>query len=122
MSSVDKLFKLADRFARKMSLGQQTSAQPGEVQNALQAAGLWDKAAEVSPLLGSAGVDDGPIVITMTIDKGLNFKYNVTATPPPAALKLAGLLKVKYAGPMKAALAAAKLTVADSLDVKWLTF
>lgn len=121
MNSVDKLFKLADRLARKMSLGQQT-AQSGEIQKALQDAGLWDRTSEVSALLASAGVDDGAVTIGFRVDSGLNFTFQVSATPPAAATKLAGLLKMKYAGPMKAALQGAKIAVGNTVDVGWLTF
>ena len=119
MSSVNKLFKLAERFAHKISLGQKVA---GDFQDALHNAGLWDKSAEVSPMLATAGVDDGPVAITIRFDKGLNVKFIVSATPPAAATKLAGLLAAKYAAAMKAAVAAANLTVTDTMDVKWLTF
>ncbi|NJO18594.1 MAG: hypothetical protein HC877_23570 [Thioploca sp.] len=119
MGSVDKLFKLADRLARKISLGQQVA---GDFQDTLQSAGLWDKSAEVSPMLAAAGVDDGPVAITIRFDKGLNVKFLVSATPPAAAAKLTALLAAKYAAAMKAACVAAKLTVTDTMDVKWLTF
>lgn len=119
MSSVNKLFKLADRFARKISLGQQVA---GDFQDALQRAGLWDKSQEVSAMLSAAGVDDGPISVTIRFDKGLNVKFIVSATPPAGAAKLTALLTTKYAAAMKAACAAAKLAVTDTMDVKWLTF
>jgi len=119
MNSVDKLFKLADRLARKISLGQKVA---GDFQDVLQAAGLWDKAAEVSPMLATAGVDDGPVAITIHFDKALNIKFLVSATPPAAATKLAAMLTAKYAAAMKAAVVAAKLTVMETMDVKWLTF
>lgn len=119
MSSVNKLFKLADRFARKISLAQKVA---GDFQDALQAAGLWDKSNEVSPMLATAGVDNGPVAITIHLDKGMNVKFLVSATPPAAAAKLAALLAAKYAAAMKAALIKAGLTVTDTMDVKWLTF
>lgn len=123
MSSVDKLNKLADRFARKIVLGQTSSAQAGDIQNALQTAGLWDKAAEVSPLLNAAGVsDDASVKISIMVDSKLDVKYHVETQPPAAAIKLAALLKNKYGAAMKAALAAAKLTVAETVTLGWLTF
>jgi len=87
MSSVDRLFKLADRFARKISLGQNVA---GDFQNALQAAGLWDKSSEVAPMIAAAGIpDEAAIAINFVIDSQFNVTYNVTATtpppPPPAA-------------------------------------
>lgn len=119
MSSVNKLFKLAERFSRKISLAQQVA---GDFQDALHKAGLWDKSAEVSPMLAAAGVDDGPVAVTIRFDKGLNPKFIVSATPPAAATKLTGMLAAKYTAPMKAAVTAAKLAVTDTMDVKWLTF
>lgn len=119
MSSVNKLFKLAERFSRKISLAQKVA---GDFQDALQAAGLWDKSNEVSPMLASAGVDDGPVAIVIHLDKAMNIKYLVTATPPAAAAKLAAMLSAKYAAAMKAALIKSGLTVTDTMDVKWLTF
>lgn len=86
MSSVDRLFKLADRFARKISLAQQ-SAQPSEIMNALQTAGLWDRSAEVAPIIATVGIpDEAKIAIDFTLDGQLNIKYNVAANvpiPPP---------------------------------------
>jgi hypothetical protein len=121
MNFVDRIFKLAERFARKISLAQQ-SAQSGEIANVLQAAGLWDKSAEVSPMLTQAGVDDGPILINFVVDKGLNVKFNVSATPSVAAIKLEALLKNKYSVSMRSALVAAKTVISDTVEVKWLKF
>lgn len=123
MSSVDRLNKLADRFARKIVLGQASSAQAGDIETALRAAGLWDKAAEVSPLLNAAGVsDDASVKVAIVVDGKLDVKYHVDTQPPAAAIKLAALLRNKYGAAMKAALHAAKLTVADTVTVNWLTF
>jgi len=80
MSSVDRLFKLADRFARKISLGQNVA---GDFQNVLQAAGLWDKSAEVAPMINTAGIPDvASIAINILIDSQFNCKINASATVP----------------------------------------
>jgi ribosomal protein L11 len=133
MSSTDKLTKLAERFARKLSLGQMGgeapqplltgSAQAGDIEGALKAAGLWEKAPEVAPLLNAAGVaDDASVAVSIIVDNKMDVKYHVDTSPPAAALKLASLLKSKYGAAMKAALVAAKLTVADTVTVSWLHF
>jgi len=47
----------------------------------------------------------------------------VTTVPPHAsATKLSQLIKNAYATKMKAALQATKLSVADTITVKWITF
>lgn len=123
MSSSDKLNKLADRFARKLSLAQTSSAQAGDIETALKAANLWEKAPEVAPLLNAAGVaDDASVAVSIIVVKGLDVKYHVDTSPPAAAIKLAALLKAKYGAAMKAALVAAKLNVADTVTVSWLHF
>lgn len=123
MSSTDKLNKLADRFARKLALGQSQSAQPSDIEAALKAAGLWEKAPEVAPLLNAAGVaDDATVAVSIIVDAHLDVKYHVDTNPPAAALKLASLLKSKYGAAMKGALVAAKLTVADTMTLSWLHF
>lgn len=124
MKSVDNLVKLAERFARKISLGQKVFAQPGEIQKALTDAGIWEKSAEVAQLLPKAGVDDGPVAVSIVVDSQLNVNFSVSATPPAAATKLAALLKGKYAAAFKAAIAKAGLSVSteEPVTVKWLTF
>lgn len=102
--SIDKLTKLADRFARKLSLAQAATAQAGEIQQVLKDAGLWEKSPEVAPLLNAAGVGDGAVAIVLSVDKTLSVKYNVTASPPAAGIKLASLLKSKYGAAMQQAL------------------
>lgn len=124
MSSVDKLFKLADRFARKISLGQQFYLQPSELQKILFQAGLWDKSQEVSLFLSKAGVDSGPVDIKIQVDSMLNVSYLVSATPAGAGTKLASLLKSKYGAAMKAAIQASgkKVSEQENLVIGWLTF
>jgi hypothetical protein len=122
MKSVNNLIKLAERFAYKLA---QQTAQPGEIASALKAAGLFDKSAEVAPLLNAAGVpDDVKVEISIMVDKTLNCTYVVDTNPakPAAAIKLRGLLGVKYGSAMKKALAAAGISVTDTMRVGWLTF
>lgn len=88
MSSVDKIFKLAERFARKISLGYQ-SADADAVEKALQRVGLWDKSAEIAPLVQAAGVpDEAKLDIRVIVDSQFNCKFKVipTTPPPPAPL------------------------------------
>lgn len=125
--STNRLFKLAERFSRKISLGQAPKfyAQPSTVQKILKDAGLWEKSAEVAPLLGQAGVSsDASVSISIVVDNKLDIKYPVDTQPPAAAIKLAGLLRAKYAGPMRAAFQAANMEVSDvePVTVGWLTF
>jgi hypothetical protein len=123
MKSVNNLIKLAERFAYKLSQAQLTSAQPDDIRVVLEKAGMWEKSAEVAPMLNTAGVaDDATVSIDFTVDKGLNIHFRVATTPPAAAAKLTALVKAKYGNAMKAALQAAKVTVADTVDVNWLRF
>ena len=86
MSSVDRLFKLAERFARKISLGQKVA---GDFQNILQAAGLWDKSGEIAPMLNAVGMpDEAKLDIRILIDSQFNCKYKVTPTTPPIPMPL----------------------------------
>lgn len=124
MKSVDNLVKLAERFARKISLAQQTSAQPGEIQSALEAAGVWGKPDDLFPLADAAGLPQGPCTFTFTVNKSLDTTFHTVCPGAPAAaqIKMNGLLRNKYNSLFKAAMQKAKLTVADTVDVKWHLF
>lgn len=123
MSSVDRLNKLADLFTRKIVLGQASSAQSGDIETALRSAGLWEKSQEVAPLLNQVGVaDDASVAISIIVDSKLDVKFHVDTKPPAAAIKLAAALRTKYGAAMKAAIQAAKLTVADTVTLNWMHF
>lgn len=125
MKSLEKMAGLADRFETKLEKqAQVVGAQAADVQDALAAAKLWDLSAQVAPMLNQAGVSDSATVATsIVVDKVLNVNFLVTTAPPSAAAaKLAQLLKNAFSVKMKAALQTAKLSVADTITVNWLTF
>lgn len=125
MKSLEKMSNLADLFEQKLTKqAQVVGAQSADVQDALAAAKLWDLSAQVAPMLNQAGVPDTASVATsIIVDKLLNVNFLATTQPPHAsAAKLAQLLKNAYSAKMKAALQAAKLSVADTITVKWLAF
>jgi len=111
MNSVDKLFKLADRFARKISLGDKLPmpAQPGDVADALEHANLWYRPDDIFPLADAAGLDANvSVVLTINLDAGLNVTFGVQTSPntPGGAAKLKALLTQKYSVPFKQAIQA----------------
>lgn len=116
MSSVDRLFKLADRFARKISLGQlkpepklPMPAQPGDIPDALEAANLWARPDDIFPLADEAGLPSNvSVVLSITVDANLNVTFGVQTSPatPAGAAKLKTLLVQKYSSPFKEAIQA----------------
>lgn len=111
MSSVDKLFKLADRLARKISLGQ--SAQPGDIQSNLQEARLWDLTNDLFPLLDQADIPAGvPVHLDIVVDSNFNVTYPVKTKDAAKGQKLSVLVKSKYGQAMSDALK--KGTIKDS--------
>jgi hypothetical protein len=125
MRSLEKMVGLAERFEHKLEkYAQEVGAQAYDVEKVLVAANLWDLSAQVAPMLAQAGVPENVSVATfIVVDKVLNVTFLVTTNPPHAsAAKLAQLLKNTYSAKMKAALQAAKLSVADTLTVKWINF
>lgn len=124
MKYVNKLAELADRFEMKIKRAQTTGAQSGDVESALKAAGLWITSDTIAPLLNTAKCPDNlSLNISIVVDKGLNVKFNVVATPPhPSAAALAQLLTKTYAAKMSQALKAAQLTVADTITAGLATF
>jgi hypothetical protein len=125
MSAVDKMNKLADRFLRKIVLGQpkpKVWAQAADVQDALQEAGVWGKLEDIFPLADKAGLPNGPATLTFTVNKNFDVTFHTVSqgATPAQQLTMSGLLRAKYAGPWKAALQAAKLQIADDpIDVRW---
>jgi len=122
MKSLEKMATLANRFEQK--LAQVVGAQSADIEDALKAAHLWDLSSEIAPMLNQAGVPETASVNTsIVVDKMLNVNFLVTTVPPHAsATKLSQLIKNAYAAKMKAALQATKLSVADTITVKWITF
>lgn len=116
---IDKLSKLLDKYA------QMTSAQAGDIENALRKANLWDKANEVAPALNQAAVSDTATVqISIVVNKDLSVGFAVMLNPrnDAASNKLSALLRNKYSAAMKGALKAAALVVSDKLVIKWLNY
>lgn len=108
MSSVDKLTKLAERFARKISLAQ--SAQAGEIASVLKDKGVWGVPDDLFPLADAADVPGGVFVqFQIVVDSGLNVVFRVQPPPPagvaPASLiKMTKLIKDKFGPGMQQAL------------------
>jgi len=101
-----------------------TSAQAGDIQKALEDAGLWEKSKEVGPLLNTAKVPDNvKVEIWLKVDSHLNVTISVKTDPKDSSGgRLAALLNPKYAAKMKAAIKKADLSVTDSIELKWMEF
>jgi len=110
MNSVDKLFKLADRFARKISLAEDKlpmPAQPGDIQDALANANLWGVPDNLFALADQAGLDaDVNVATFINIDQNLNVTFKVTTSPakPAQAAKFTTLLQQTYSESFKTAI------------------
>ena len=116
----DQLLKLAVYFERQ---AQAVSAQPGDIQTALERANLWNISPTVSPLLDAAGVPDSAKVnIAIGVNPGGHIDYHANLAPqnPHVSQKLSALLKQKLSTPMSQAIKG--LTVSNPLTVNWLTF
>jgi len=125
MNAVKELLKVAEKIENRFrKLAQMVSAQPSDIEAALRQANLWDLSNQVAPLLNSAGVPESAAVkINIVVDKNLQVHFVVDLTPTHAsAVRLAGLLRNAYGSKMNQALAAAKLTVADTITLNWMTF
>lgn len=125
MNAVKELLKVAEKIENRFrKLAQDASAQAGDVEDVLRKANLWDLSNQVAPLLNSARIPESAAVkISIVVDKNLRVNFIVDLTPPHAsAVGLARLLKNAYGEKMHQALAAAKLNVADTLTLNWMTF
>lgn len=128
MNSIDKLFKLADRFAHKISLAQ--SGQAGDAMRILKEAGLWDIVDQVNPILDELNIPpEKSIALNIVIDSGFNISY--PSQPPMPALS--AKLKAKFGALMATALKNGKILdsstppkeigpfrVSGTLTVNWL--
>lgn len=117
--TVAKLSELIEKYA------QLTSAQAGDIENALRKANLWDKAGEIAPTLNQASVSDSATVqVSLVVNKDLSVGFIVSLNPRDdrASSKLSGILRSKYSAAMKSAIKAAGLAVSDKLVVKWLSY
>lgn len=106
MKSVDNLVKLAERFARKISLAQQT-AQAGEIEGVLKEGRVWYTENDLFPLADEAGVPAGiAIFFNIVVDKNLDVTFRATpsSAPPASIIKMNKLLKDKFGPSMKQAL------------------
>lgn len=131
MNALNNLLAVAKKLEQKLFIkAQVSSAQAGDIENALKQAGLWELSNQVSPMLNTAGVPDNvKVQIDLMVDRNLNVKFMVSTVPPHgSALRLAALLQgrptdnASLANKMRNALRAAKLSVADTLKVSWLNF
>lgn len=121
MKSVERLIKIADRFARKISLAQAvtTTMQPGQIADLLKSVNAMPLSAEIAPFLNTAKCpEDANILVDIIIDAKLNVTFKITATPPNnCAAILQKILQGKYAARISQALKTAKVVVTDTMLV-----
>jgi hypothetical protein len=119
----NKLITLADIFSKKAT-GATTTAQAADVEDALTKAGLWNISNQVAPMLTTAQVpNDCKVSLGLAVDKSYNISFIVVLNPSHDSSKVLSMeLKKKFGDVMKKALMAAKLNIADTITVKWLTF
>lgn len=124
MTSADKLLKLAARFAEKIALAQAQTAQPGDIDSALSRAGARPSSNDIAPLLNTAKVPDNvSLDIRAVVDKNMNVKFHVAATPAHAsANSLAAVLDRTYAPKMSSALKGSGLVVDNPVTVSIANF
>jgi len=101
-----------------------TSAQSGDIQDALERANVWKKEKDVATMLQTAKVPENvKVYASIAVDKKLAVRISVATKPGhPSGAALAKLLNQKYASAMKAAISKAKLEVADTLELDWMQF
>lgn len=105
MNSLDKLVKLAARFERKIALGQARSAQPSEIDKALQNAGVRPTDNDIAPYLDKAKIPNNASVdIKIKVYPTQKVEFVTT----PAYPGLNGLLNRDYSSKMQEALARAQ--------------
>jgi len=125
MENFKKLLRLAKNLELKYIIAQKISAQPGDIEMALKAAGVWNLSNEVAPLLNAAKVSDTDSVeIIINVKPGPNVSFTALINPsnPKVSQTLSLLLLKNFSKKMTDALRAANLDVTDVLTVKWLTF
>lgn len=118
----NKLIILATMFSKQAN--GTTTAQAADVEDVLAKAGLWNVSDQVSGLLTTVQVpDDCKISLGLAVDKAYNISFIVVLNPAHNSSKaLSAELKKKFGDAMKKALMAAKLNIADTITVKWLSF
>lgn len=118
----NKLIILATMFSKQAN--GTTTAQAADVEDVLAKAGLWNVSDQVSGLLTTVQVpDDCKISLGLAVDKAYNISFIVVLNPAHNSSKaLSAELKKKFGDSMKKALMAAKLNIADTITVKWLSF
>ncbi len=98
MKNTERLFKLAERFSRKISLAQ--SAQAGDIERNLKDAGVWGTPeSALFPVLDELDIDPKYAVTTsIKVDSNFNvtFPSVITGLPPAKSLALSAKLKEKY--------------------------
>jgi hypothetical protein len=125
MKSVERLTKIADRFARKMSLAQATTTmQPGEIAALLKSVNASPTPAEIAPFLNTAKCPENvSIQVNIVIDAKLNVVFQVQANPQNnCAAILQKILQSKYSARISQALKTAKVVVTDTMTVQMATF
>jgi len=120
MKSVERLEKVADRFARKMSLAQATTTmQPVEIKNLLTKMNVFPLPNDIAPLLNTAKCPETVnILVDFIIDAKLNVTFKITATPQNnCAAIYQRILQSKYAAKISQALKTAKVAITDTMLV-----
>ncbi len=114
MRSIDKLSKLANKFEQKLSLAYGQSAQKGDIDSALQKAGVRPSADDISPFLDKAHVPDS-LHLSIGINVGSNLGVQFVTAPRQPLLE--SLLNKIYSSKMQNALKNSGLGVADNVYV-----
>lgn len=118
------LFNAAKKF-EKQAQTVTVTAQPGDIQTALEQANLWNMQKAVAPMLNQAGVpEDATVNISVLADTGPKVGYNVLLQPnnPKISNTLAALLKQKFAPAMTDALKKSNVSINSLMVVNWLKF
>jgi hypothetical protein len=123
---VKDILEVAETFEKsvKTAAGVDTF-QAGDIQVALEKAGLWEKSNEIGALLGTARVpENASVAVSIMVGKGPQVSFNVALTPPNPALsmKLSNMLKAKYATAMKTVIQKAFGALNSTYVLKWMTF
>ena len=125
MENFKKLLKLAEKLESKYVVAQQATAQSGDVEKVLKAAGAWDLSNQVSPLLEAAKVpSDASVDIKINVNSKNQVSFTVLLNPtnPKASQTLSLLLMKNFSKKMSDALRASGANIGDSVILNWLTF
>ena len=121
----DVLLNAATKFELEvMAQGAVSTAQPADIEKVLREAGAFPMPDVLSPYLNAAKVPENvSLDIGIVVDSMLNVKFNIKTSPNNSSgVNLAKLLNSKFASSMSQAIKAAKLSVADTVQLSIATF